>query len=79
VRKTKINYLDFEIDRITRSIENVVTGDSFPTDVSHLVNGALRKYQRKMVGFLIGKVNSMLLVGKFINWQFKAIQMLFRD
>jgi hypothetical protein len=79
VRKTKINYLDFEIDRITRSIENVVTGDSFPTDVSHLVNGDLRKYQRKMVGFLIGKVNSMLLVGKFINWQFKAIQMLFRD
>lgn len=26
--------LDFEIDKLTRSIENVVTGDSFPTDIS---------------------------------------------
>ena len=32
VKKTKINFLDFEIDRLTRSIENVATGDSFPTD-----------------------------------------------
>lgn len=26
--------LDFEIDKLTRSIENVVTGDSFPTDIT---------------------------------------------
>jgi hypothetical protein len=26
--------LDFEIDKLTRSIENVVTGDFFPTDIT---------------------------------------------
>jgi len=36
VRKSTINYLDFEVDKLTRSIENVVTGDSFPTEIVHL-------------------------------------------
>ena len=31
------NELDFLIDKLTRSIENVVTGDSFPTEIS-LIN-----------------------------------------
>ncbi|MDR2231788.1 MAG: hypothetical protein LBE56_01545 [Tannerella sp.] len=26
-------YIDIEIDKLTRSIENVVTGDSFPTEI----------------------------------------------
>jgi hypothetical protein len=33
VKKLKINYLDFEIDKLTRSVENVATGDSFPTEI----------------------------------------------
>ena len=28
-----MTYIDIEIDKLTRSIENVVTGDSFPTEV----------------------------------------------
>ena len=28
-----MNYIDIEIDKITHSIENVVTGDSFPTEI----------------------------------------------
>lgn len=47
VKKTKVNYLDFEIDRLTRSIENVATGDSFPTDVSHLVKADLKQVSKK--------------------------------
>ena len=31
-----INYLDFLVDKLTKSIENVVTGDSFATEVSYL-------------------------------------------
>jgi hypothetical protein len=34
VEKQKKIGLDFEIDKLTNSIENVVTGDSFSTDVS---------------------------------------------
>ena len=28
-----MNYIDIEIDKLTHSIENVVTGDSFPTEI----------------------------------------------
>lgn len=35
MRKDTINYLDFEVDKLTRSIENAITGDSFQTDISH--------------------------------------------
>jgi hypothetical protein len=34
VKKLKKIGLDFEIDKLTNSIENIVTGDSFTTDVS---------------------------------------------
>lgn len=47
VKKTKINFLDFEIDKLTRSIENVTTGDSFPTDVSHLTIADLKQVSKK--------------------------------
>ena len=42
--KTKrITYLDFEIDKLTRSIENVVSGDSFQTEVSLLTKDDLKQ------------------------------------
>src|SRR5436190_19260412 len=47
VKKTKINFLDFEVDRLTRSIENVETGDSFPTDVSHLLKADLKQVSKR--------------------------------
>ena len=33
--------LDFEIDKLTNSIENVITGDSFATDISLLTRSDL--------------------------------------
>ena len=33
VKKETINYLDFIVDKLTRSIENVFTGDSFATEI----------------------------------------------
>lgn len=34
MRSNKETGTDFRIDKLTRSIENVVTGDSFPTDIT---------------------------------------------
>ena len=34
MRKGKVIHLDFIVDKLTNSIENVKTGDSFKTDIS---------------------------------------------
>jgi len=34
VKKRRQIYLDFEVDKLTNSIENILTGDRFPTDVT---------------------------------------------
>lgn len=39
--------LDFEVDKLTNSITNTVSGDSFPTDVSLLVKDDLKQLQKK--------------------------------
>jgi hypothetical protein len=39
--------LDFEIDKLTNSIENVVTGDSFVTEVSILLKEELKNINKK--------------------------------
>jgi hypothetical protein len=38
VKKRKINYLDFEIDKLTNSIENVITGEIFDTEVTKILS-----------------------------------------
>ena len=38
MKQRKESGLDFEIDKLTNSIENVVTGDSFATDISLLLH-----------------------------------------
>jgi len=47
VKKQDVNYLDFIIDKLTRSIENVVTGDSFPTEVTYLTNSEVKSLSKK--------------------------------
>jgi len=39
--------LDFEIDKLTHSIENVVTGDSFPTEIQPLGKSDLLQLTKK--------------------------------
>lgn len=44
----KTSYLiDIEIDKLTNSIENVITGDSFPTDVLPLTKNDLKTITKK--------------------------------
>ena len=39
--------LDFEVDKLTNSIENVKSGDSFPTEISLLTNAELKGLTKK--------------------------------
>ncbi len=47
MKKRKRIALDFEVDRLTNSIRNTVSGDSFPTDVSRLTKADLRQITKK--------------------------------
>lgn len=49
--KSKKIGLAFEVDKLTNSIENVVTGDSFPTDIT-LINAADLKTVTNKNGWL---------------------------
>ena len=59
--------LDFLIDKLTNSIENVVTGDSFATDISLLKSSDLKNITKKIIGFLIGSNNLKNLKKMFLN------------
>ncbi len=39
--------LDFEVDRLTNSIQNVVTGDSFQTNILHFTRNDCKKITKK--------------------------------
>ncbi|MES1219813.1 MAG: hypothetical protein ABUT20_30210 [Bacteroidota bacterium] len=47
MKKKTINYLDFEIDKLTRSVENVLSGDSFSTNISNLIRTDLKQVTKK--------------------------------
>lgn len=47
MKKEKRTYLDFVIDKLTNSIQNTISGDSFPTDVSRLTKADLRQVTKK--------------------------------
>ncbi len=53
-------YIDVEIDKLTNSIENTVTGDSFPTDVLPVTRNDLKTITKK------GKWN--------FNWKSEFLQ-----
>jgi predicted dithiol-disulfide oxidoreductase (DUF899 family) len=47
VKKEKRIELDFVIDKLTNSIQNTISGDSFATEVSHLTKADLKSITRK--------------------------------
>ena len=47
MKKVKINHLDFVVDKLTNSIENIKTGDSFKTDVSLLARNEIKGITKK--------------------------------
>src|ERR1035437_5271067 len=46
-KKRKQIALDFEIDRLTNSIQNTISGDSFPTEVSRLTKSDQKQVTKK--------------------------------
>jgi len=47
MKKRKLRALDFEIDILTNSIQNTISGDSFPTEVSLLTKIDLKQVTKK--------------------------------
>ncbi|MHB1277670.1 MAG: hypothetical protein ACYC1Q_04665 [Bacteroidia bacterium] len=47
MNKRKDIGLDFEIDKLTNSIENINSGDSFPTEISLLTNQEVKELTKK--------------------------------
>lgn len=47
MRKNKRTALDFEIDKLTNSIQNTISGDSFSTEVSFLTKDNLKNITKK--------------------------------
>ena len=43
----KLQYIDIEIDKLTSSLENVITGDSFPTDIIVTVQNDFKSITKK--------------------------------
>ena len=67
MKKSKEIGLDFILDKLTKSIENVVTGDSFATDISLLSNNDLKLVSKILAGGLIGVTNLNDQNAIFIN------------
>ena len=47
MKKQRASGLDFQIDKLTNSIENIQSGDSFPTEISLLTGLELKGISRK--------------------------------
>ncbi len=47
MKKQLTSGLDFQIDKLTNSIENIQSGDSFPTEISLLTNLELKSINKK--------------------------------
>lgn len=47
MKKRAKTALDFEIDKLTNSIQNTISGDSFPTEVSRLTKADLKQVAKK--------------------------------
>ncbi|MFY9310780.1 MAG: hypothetical protein WAQ28_17165 [Bacteroidia bacterium] len=69
MKKTKQTGLDFEIDKLTNSIENVVTGDSFSTDITLISVTNLKTAIKKNGWQFDWNKNSNSLQETFINLQ----------
>jgi hypothetical protein len=69
VKKNRKIGLDFEVDKLTNSIENVITGDSFPTDITIISAADLKNVTKKTAGSLTGKLSSNNLQEMFTSSQ----------
>jgi hypothetical protein len=55
VAKQTKYHIGIEVDKLTKSIINTISGDGFPTDVHPVSKAELKNTLRKMAGVSIGK------------------------
>ena len=67
MKKQANRFLDFEVDKLTNSIENVLSGDSFQTEISVISKEDLNLISKKSGWLLIGKRRLKHQIGMFIN------------
>lgn len=78
VKKDKTPLLDVIIDKLTNSIENIQTGETFDTDVARLTNKDLKLISKPDWQFN-WKKKLMTAQKKYINFQQSATLQSFRD
>jgi len=54
-------HLDFIVDKLTNSIQNTVSGDSFDTEVLRLTHADLKQTTKNTAGILTGKQSSTII------------------
>lgn len=67
VKKTQKRGLEFIVDKLTNSLENVITGDSFRTEVSVLTKADLKSVSKSNGWLLTGEQNLIYLQGMCTN------------
>ena len=60
-------YLEIEIDKLTNSIVNTNSGDSFSTDVHPLTKTDLKILLKRITGFLTGQMSLSYQTEKFLS------------
>ncbi|MCW3075826.1 MAG: hypothetical protein JWO32_435 [Bacteroidetes bacterium] len=63
MKKDKVHHNDFIVDRLTNSIVNRISGDSFPTEVSLLTKTDLKEIQKRQ-GWLFNWKNELKSAGR---------------
>ena len=67
MKKSKQNPLDFVIDKRTKSIENISTGEVFDTEIVKLTSKDINQINQKKTVNLIGSTKSKTSPKKFSN------------
>jgi len=70
--------LDFIIDKLTNSSENVITGDSFQTEISILQKSDLKSITKKNGWLFSWSEEFKIPLEIFISLQYLEIQQLFK-
>jgi hypothetical protein len=67
VQKSQDIQLDFVVDRLTNSIRNTISGDSFETEVARFIIKDTKQTTKKNGWNLTGSLNLTMILMKFTS------------
>lgn len=78
-KEEPVNFLhDFKIDKLTDSILNTVSGDSFQTEVQRLTKPDMSDISKNMDGILTGKRSCSKMIRRYTNLSSPAAPLSYR-